>query len=85
MFMVLKRGGFPYGFMVSVDILVTDASSIGKAGKPNTRVISARSQPMNVKPPADRTPFESTIQGHEYIPFTEISKSEEELLKNKSS
>jgi hypothetical protein len=85
MFMVLKRGGFPYGFMVSVDILVTDASSIGKAGKPNTRVISARSQPMNVKPPADRTPFESTIQGHEYIPFTEIRKSEEELLKNKSS
>jgi hypothetical protein len=81
MFMVLKRGGFPYGFMVSVDILVTNASSIGKAGKPNVRVISARSQPMNVKPPANRTPFESSIEGHEYIPFDEISKSEEELLK----
>ena len=80
MFMVLKRGGFPYGFMVSVDILVTNASSIGKAGKPNVRVISARSQPMNVKPPANRTPFESSIEGHEYIPFDEISKSEEELL-----
>ena len=81
MFMVLKRGGFPYGFMVSVDILVTNASSIGKAGKPNVRVISARSQPMNVKPPANRTPFESSIEGHEYIPFDEINKSEEELLK----
>jgi hypothetical protein len=81
MFMVLKRGGFPYGFMVSVDILVTNASSIGKAGKPNVRVISARSQPMNVKPPANKTPFESSIEGHEYIPFDEINKSEEELLK----
>ena len=81
MFMVLKRGGFPYGFMVSVDILVTNASSISKAGKPNVRVISARSQPMNVKPPANRTPFESSIEGHEYIPFDEINKSEEELLK----
>lgn len=81
MFMVLKRGGFPYGFMVSVDILVTDASSIGKAGKPNVRVISARSQPMNVKPPANKTPFESSIEGHEYIPFENIAGSEEELLK----
>jgi hypothetical protein len=84
MFMVLKRGGFPYGFMVSVDILVTNANSIGKAGKPNVRVISARSQPMNVKPPANKTPFESSIEGHEYIPFDEINKSEEEMLKNKS-
>lgn len=80
MFMVLKRGGFPYGFMVSVDILVTNASSIGKAGKPNVRVISARSQPMGIKPPANKTPFESGIEGHEYIPFGEIVKGEEEML-----
>jgi len=80
MFMVLKRGGFPYGFMVSVDILVTNASTIGKAGKPNVRVISARSQPMDVNPPANRTPFESGIEGHEYIPFVEIVKGEEEML-----
>lgn len=75
MFMLMKQHGFAFGFSVSVDI---DVNLDGTA-----QVLSARSQPMNVNPPTTLTPFDSDIEGHEFLDYDKIRDSELKLIKNK--
>lgn len=76
MFMLMKQHGFAFGFAVTADIQVN----------PNgvTEVLSARTQPIDVKPPVDTSPFDSNIEGHEFVDYDVFKKSELELIKNKS-
>jgi hypothetical protein len=81
MFMVVKKKGFAHGASVTADIMVVNDQTIGGAGTGGVRVLSARSQPMDIKPPADSTPFESKTKGSEFIPYEEIRNSQDEMLK----
>lgn len=75
MFMLMKQHGFTFGFAVTVDINVNPDGTV--------QVLSARTQPINVKPPTDQTPFTSDIEGHEFTDYVRFRESELELIKNK--
>lgn len=75
MFMVLKRGGFAFGFALTIDI------SMSPSGR--THVLSARTQPIDVMPPTDQTPFQSDIEGHAFVDAALFKESELKLIKNK--
>jgi len=72
MFMCMKMGGFPFGFSVTSNIILV-------SGK--MRVIGVQSQPLDIKPPSDTTPFESVIEGSEYIEYETIQQGELDLIK----
>ena len=72
MFMCMKMGGFPFGFSVTSNIILV-------SGK--MRVIGVQSQPLDIKPPSDATPFESVIEGSEYIEYETIQQGELDLIK----
>ena len=75
MFMLMKQRGFAFGFSVTVDIAVyTDGTA---------RVMSARTQPIDVKPPLDRSPFESNIEGQDFMEYERFRENELKLIKNK--
>lgn len=75
MFMFVRQGGFSFGFSVTVDIMVVSK---------NIRIVGARTQPIDVKPPSVTTPFESNIEGKEFVEFSTFEKGELDLIKNKS-
>lgn len=72
MFMCMKMGGFPFGFSVTSNIILV-------SGK--MRVIGVQSQPLDIKPPSDTTPFDSVIEGSEYIEYETIQQGELDLIK----
>lgn len=75
MFMLMKQHGFTFGFAVTVDINVNPDGTV--------QVLSARTQPIDVKPPTDMSPFTSDIEGHEFTDYERFRESELELIKNK--
>jgi len=75
MFMLMKQHGFTFGFAVTVDINLYPDGTVN--------VMSARSQPIDVKPPTYQSPFMSDIEGHEFTGYERFRKSELELIKNK--
>jgi len=72
MFMCMKMGGFPFGFSVTSNLILV-------SGK--LRVIGVQSQPMDIKQPSNKTPFESAIEGSEYIEYETIQQGELDLIK----
>jgi 23S rRNA U2552 (ribose-2'-O)-methylase RlmE/FtsJ len=75
MFMLMKQHGFVFGFAVTVDIFVTPGGLV--------QVVSARTQPIDVVPPTDQSPFQSDIEGHVFTDYDLFKKSELDLLKQK--
>ena len=81
MFMVVKNGGFSFGFS-------TVASFEVFGSKPPT-LISLRSQPMGVQGPVNVGPFVNDIEGKEFIEYNLVkekavpSKGELDSAKNK--
>ena len=75
-FMLMKQHGFAFGFAVTVDI---DMAPNGVVN-----VLSARTQPIDVNPPAITKQFMNNIEGHEYIPHERFGDSELKMLKNMS-
>lgn len=75
MFMLMKQHGFTFGFAVTVDINLYPDGTLN--------VVSARSQPIDVKPPTFQGPFMSDIEGHEFTGYERFRESELELIKNK--
>lgn len=75
MFMLMKQHGFTFGFAVTVDVNVNPDGTV--------QVLSARTQPINVRPPTDQSPFTSDIEGHEFVDYERFRESELELIKNK--
>jgi hypothetical protein len=75
MFMLMKQHGFTFGFAVTVDINVNPDGTV--------QVMSARTQPIDVKPPTDQSPFTSDVEGHEFTEYERFRESELELIKNK--
>ena len=61
--------------------MVVNNQTIGGVGTGGVRVLSARSQPMDIKPPADSTPFESVMKGSTFIPYEDIQNSQYEMIK----
>jgi hypothetical protein len=76
MFMLMKQHGFSYGFAVTADIAINPDGT--------TRVLGARTQPIDVVPPSDTSPFDSDITGHVFTDYNLFKKSELELIKQKS-
>ena len=76
MFMLMKQHGFSFGFAVTVDIAVNPDGTV--------QVISARTQPIDVTPPSDTSPFDSDISGQVFTDYDIFDKSELELIKQKS-
>lgn len=72
MFMCVKIGGFPFGFSVTSNLILVSG---------DLRVVGVQSQPLDIKPPSDKTPFESQIEGSEYIEYDTIRKGELDLIK----
>ena len=75
MFMFMRQGGFSFGFSAVVDILVVSRE---------VKIQGARTQPLNVVPPNDLSPFQSSINGSEFVKFDMFDKGELELIKNNS-
>lgn len=75
MFMLMKQHGFTFGFSVTVDVLVNPDGTVS--------VVSGRTQPIDVKPPSDQSPFQSDVEGHDFTDYEEFRRSELELIKNK--
>jgi hypothetical protein len=75
MFMLMKQHGFVFGFAVTVDVNVNPDGTV--------KVLSARTQPINVNPPTDQSPFVSDVEGHEFTEYERFRESELELIKNK--
>ena len=75
MFMLMKQHGFTFGFAVTVDININPDGTV--------QVLSARTQPIDVKPPTEQTPFTSDVEGHEFTAYERFRESELELIKNK--
>lgn len=71
-FMSVKEGGFSYGMSYTVEVIVANNE---------ISIINANKQPMDVKPPANSSPFMKDIQGHQYLAYEEIQDSELDLLK----
>lgn len=76
MFMLMKQHGFSFGFAVTVDIAVNPDGTV--------QVLSARTQPIDVVPPTDTSPFDSGTEGHVFVDYDLFRKSELELIKNNS-
>jgi hypothetical protein len=80
MFMVMKKGGFSYGFFVMASYEVEN-------GK--TRIISLRTQPLGVNAPTNITPFVSGSEGKEFVKYQLVKeavmpkRTELESVKNK--
>ena len=72
MFMCVIMGGFTFGFSVTSNIISVSG---------DVRVIGVQSQPMDIKPPSNKTPFESVIEGSEYIEYDTIQQGELDLIK----
>jgi|TARA_B110000977_G_scaffold92320_1_gene122368 hypothetical protein len=72
MFMCVKMGGYPFGFSVTSNIMVVSG---------DMRVTGVQSQPLDIKPPSNKTPFESEIEGSEYIEYDTIRQGEFDLIK----
>lgn len=72
-FMCVKPSGFAFGFSITSDILVFDNKA--------SHVIGVYSQELDIKPPSDKTPFESNIEGSEFIEYEDIKNSELEIIK----
>ena len=72
MFMCVKMGGFPFGFSVTSNLILVSG---------NIRVIGVQSQPLDIKQPSNKTPFESAIEGSEYIEYETIQQGELDLIK----
>jgi hypothetical protein len=70
--MSVKEGGFSYGMSYTVEVIVANNE---------ISIINANKQPMDVKPPANSSPFMKDIQGHQYLAYEEIRDSELDLLK----
>lgn len=70
--MCVKSGGFSFGFSVTSNVILVSG---------NIRVLGIQSQPMNIKQPSDKTPFESTMKGSEYVNYDDVRKSELDLIK----
>jgi hypothetical protein len=77
MFMVMRQHGFAFGFAVTVDIKENPDGSV--------RVMGARTQPIDVKPPTDQSPFQSDVEGHVFTEYELFKESELELIKQKST
>lgn len=75
MFMLMKQHGFAFGFAVTVDINVNPNGTVD--------VLSARTQPIDIKPPTDQSPFMSDFEGHEFTEYERFRESELELIKKK--
>lgn len=73
MFMTVKHKGFAYGFSVTSDMRIID----GKA-----TVIGLRSQPVDSRPPSDPSIYQKSIKGKEFEDYTEVRRSELDLVKN---
>lgn len=73
MFMTVKHKGFAYGFSVTSDMRIID----GKA-----TVIGLRTQPVDLRPPSDPSIYQTTIKGKEFEDYTEVRRSELDLVKN---
>tara|TARA_R110002111_G_scaffold100363_2_gene155429 strand:- start:1047 stop:1250 length:204 start_codon:yes stop_codon:yes gene_type:complete len=65
-------GGFPFGFSATSNVILVSG---------DMRVIGVQSQPMDIKPPSDKTPFESKIEGSQYIEYDTIRQGELDLIK----
>jgi len=76
MFMLMKQNGFAFGFAVTSDIQANPDGTM--------KVLSVRTQPIDVAPPTDTSPFDSDIEGHAFVDYDVFKKSELELIKNKS-
>ena len=73
MFMSIKHRGFAYGFTVTSDMRIID----GKA-----TVIGLRTQPIDYRPPSDPSIYQTTIKGEKFEDYTEVRRSELDLIKN---
>ena len=73
MFMSVKHRGFALGFSVTSDMRIID----GKA-----TVIGLRTQPIDFRPPSDPSIYQTTIKGEEFEDYTEVRRSELDLIKN---
>lgn len=80
MFMVMKKGGFSYGFSVVASYEV-------KGGK--ITLISLRNQPLGVEAPSDITPFINGDSAKDFVKYElvkeaiSVDKSELDSVKNK--
>jgi hypothetical protein len=75
MFMLMKQHGFTFGFAVTTDVVVNPDGTV--------TVMSARTQPIDVMPPTDQSPFSSDIEGHEFVDYQKFRQSELDLIKKK--
>ncbi len=73
MFMSVKHRGFALGFSVTSDMRIID----GKV-----TVIGLRTQPIDFRPPSDPSIYQTTIKGEEFEDYTEVRRSEIDLIKN---
>jgi hypothetical protein len=80
MFMVMKNGGFSYGFSVVASYEVENGE---------IRIISLRTQPVGIQAPQDISPFTEGSEGKEFVKYelvkdTAVPKSAElDSVKNK--
>ena len=80
MFMVMKKGGFSFGFSVVASFEVKNGKS---------RVISLRTQPLGVQAPGDVSAFTESSAGKEFVKYELVkesavpTKSEFDSAKNK--
>jgi hypothetical protein len=75
-FMLMKQHGFAFGFAVTSDMIMNPDGTV--------QVVSARTQPIDVMPPTDQTPFTSDIEGHVFTDYDLFKQSELDLIKLKS-
>ena len=73
MFMSVKHRGFALGFSVTSDIRVTEGKAV---------VLGLRTQPIDYRPPSDPSIYQTTIKGEEFEDYTEVRRSEIDLIKN---
>jgi hypothetical protein len=80
MFMVMKKGGFSFGFSVVASFEVQNGKS---------KLVSLRSQPIGVDAPSDIAPFVENTEGKEFVDYQLVkevaipTKSEFDSVKNK--
>jgi hypothetical protein len=80
MFMVMKQGGFSFGFSVVASFEVKGS---------DVRLISLRSQPLNIDAPSTIKPFVGDGEGKAFIEYNLVNvnrmpkRSEFEMAKNK--
>ena len=73
MFMSVKHKGFAVGFSVTSDLRIIDGSAT---------VLNVRTQPIDVNPPSDPSIYQKSIKGKEFEDYTEVRKSELDMVKN---